>query len=78
MAKLFYHCIFSTKLRRPTLTNDIRERAYGYIRGIVVEYSATLKSIGGTSDHVHMLLELPATLAIADMMRLVKSVRFFT
>lgn len=73
LARLYYHCIFSTKLRRTTITNDIRSRVYGYIRGVVVEHNATLKAIGGTADHIHLLLELPASLAVADMMRLIKT-----
>lgn len=52
---------------------DIRERVHGYVRGIVREIGGELISIGGTSDHVHLLIELPGTLAVADAMRLIKA-----
>jgi REP element-mobilizing transposase RayT len=71
--KLAYHCIFSTSDRRPLLTDDVRERVQAYIRGIVREIGANAIAIGGVPDHVHLLLELPASLAVADAMRLIKS-----
>lgn len=73
LCKLIYHCVFSTKDRHQFLKPDIRERVYGYIRGIVRELDGQLIAIGGTNDHVHLLVELPGTLAIADAMRLVKT-----
>jgi len=71
--RLTYHCIFATVDRRPLLSEDICERVYGYIRGIAREIDANLIAVGGTADHVHLLLELPATLTIADAMRLIKT-----
>lgn len=71
--KLLYHCIFSTKNRRAIITKEIRERLYPYIGGILSEHRARLVAGGGTEDHVHLLLELPATLAVADAMRVVKA-----
>lgn len=73
LCKLTYHCVFSTKDRRQFLKREIRPRVYGYIRGIVRENDGNLIAIGGTNDHVHMLLELPGSLAIADAMRLIKT-----
>lgn len=73
LTKLHYHCIFTTKHRRPTLTDDIRARVYGYIRGILAEHNAKLIAVGGITDHVHLFVELPPALAVADAMRLVKT-----
>ena len=55
------------------IDEEIRERLYAYIGGILRERDARLAAAGGTSDHVHLLVELPAALSVADAMRLVKA-----
>ena len=70
---LFVHAIFSTKERRPLLKAAIRPRLYSYMGGIVRDLGGKALIINGTSDHVHLLLSMPATISIADMMRIVKS-----
>ena len=57
-SKLIYHCIFSTKDRKPYLTNTLRDRVYAYIAGILRNSHGHLIKAGGTADHVHLLLEL--------------------
>lgn len=59
------HVIFTTKDRRPFLTPPIRDRLYPYLGGIARESRMKSLAIGGVSDHVHLLLSMPATLAIA-------------
>jgi REP element-mobilizing transposase RayT len=71
--KLAYHCIFSTKGRARLITPDIRERLYAYIGGILREHGSTSLRAGGTEDHVHLLIELAATLPVADAMRIIKA-----
>jgi REP element-mobilizing transposase RayT len=70
---LHFHIIFSTKDRRPLITTDLRPRLHAYLGGIVRELRGTAAAINGTSDHVHMLVELPAEVALADCMRVVKT-----
>ncbi|HSL70665.1 MAG TPA: transposase, partial [Longimicrobiales bacterium] len=70
---LHFHIIFSTKDRRPLITTDLRPRLHGYLGGIVRELRGTAAAINGTSDHVHMLVELPAEVALADCLRVVKT-----
>mgnify|MGYP001619212957 CR=1 FL=1 len=71
--KLTYHCVFSTNGRYPFLKPDILPRVHGYIRGIVREIDGSLLAIGGTNDHVHLLMTLPGNLSVADAMRLIKT-----
>jgi REP element-mobilizing transposase RayT len=66
-----YHCVFSTKDRRPAITAP--DRLWAYIGGIAHDAGITPLAIGGTSDHVHLLLSLPATVDIASAMRQIKS-----
>ncbi len=70
---LLYHVVFSTKDRLPCIDDQLRPRLCAYMGGIVRDISGIALIVNGTADHTHMLLVLPATLAIADAMRLVKT-----
>ena len=66
------HCVWSTKNREPCLTLDLRERLWPYLGGIAKQNQMKTLAIGGASDHVHMLLSLPAILSVAKAMQLLK------
>ena len=51
---------------------DVRERLWPYLGGIARQNQMKALAIGGASDHVHVLLSLPATLSIAKAMQLLK------
>ncbi len=70
---LLSHIIFSTKDRYPFINEPLRERLPPYLGGIVRELHADALAIGGMPDHVHLLVRAPATLAIADLMRVLKT-----
>lgn len=70
---LLYHIVFSTKDRRPFLNPKLRAELFPYIDGIVSKFDGVTLEIGGVEDHVHMLLRLPADLAVSDALRLIKS-----
>jgi putative transposase len=72
-ASLFYHCIFSTKDRAPQIVPQLAPDLFAYMGGIVRSLHGIPLLINGVADHVHMLIALPATLSIADAMRLVKT-----
>jgi putative transposase len=67
------HCVFSTKERRPFISDEIREGLYGYMGGIARKNGAKAIAIGGTTDHVHLLLLVSTSAAVADVMREIKS-----
>ena len=66
------HCVFSTKERRKLITPDLQERLWPYMGGIARENKMRALAVGGVEDHVHLLLSVPSTLAIAKAMQLVK------
>jgi REP element-mobilizing transposase RayT len=66
------HCVFSVKERRLLLTPEIRERLWAYLGGIARDHGMKALAIGGVADHVHVLLSLPATLAVSKAMQLLK------
>jgi REP element-mobilizing transposase RayT len=69
---LVVHVIFSTKGRRPWLDDSLKLRLFAYIKAVVRERGARLHTINGPADHLHLLVSLSATLALADLMRFVK------
>jgi len=66
------HCVFSTKGRRDLVTPDLRRRLFPYMGGIARENSMRLLAAGGTLNHVHLLLSLPARIPIAKAVQLIK------
>jgi len=66
------HVVFSTKGRQPTITPELQNRLWAYMGGIARENHMKALSIGGTEDHVHVLLSLPATLPVAKAVQLIK------
>ena len=71
--RLLTHVVFSTAERRPLLSDAIRPDAHAYIGGILKNMHADPIAIGGTPDHVHLLMRLPSDLALADCLRVVKT-----
>ena len=68
----YYHCVFSTKERRPLITPALAERLWPFLGGIARNNKMKAIEIGGVADHVHLLISLPSTLAIAKAMQLIK------
>lgn len=71
-ASSYFHCVFSTKERRPLITPGLAERLWPFLGGIARSNKMKAIEIGGVEDHVHLLLSLPSTLAIAKAMQLIK------
>lgn len=73
LTHLAYHLIFSTKDRIASVDDKLRGRLHSYIGGILREIKAGAITVGGTSDHVHILVTLPPILCVSDVMRTVKT-----
>lgn len=71
--QLTYHIVFGTKFRRPSITHAIQERLYEYMGGILRERKGHLIESGGVMDHVHLLAGIPASKAVADVVRDIKA-----
>ena len=67
------HVVFSTLERRPLIKDDVQNRLHPYIGGIARENDMAALAVGGVADHVHVLLSLSRTIAVAKAMQLLKS-----
>jgi putative transposase len=65
------HIVFSTKGRQPLIKDaDAMGR---YISGIARNHEIGFLAAGGTSNHMHVLIDLPGTMALAKAVNLIKS-----
>ena len=67
-----FHCVFSTKERRRFITPELRNRLWPFPGGIARQNQMKAIEIGGVEDHVHVLLSLPSTMAVAKALQLLK------
>jgi REP element-mobilizing transposase RayT len=67
------HFVWSTKNREPFILPSWRDDLYGYIGGILKNKRATLLERGGMADHIHLLVAMPSTLSLAEIVNVVKS-----
>ena len=67
------HLVFSTKDRRKTIVKELQPRLWAYLGGICKHQDMIAVAIGGTENHVHILLHLPPKLALANAVLLLKA-----
>ena len=70
---LLFHIVYSTKYRKPLIRPPWQDELYGYMGGIIRDEKGILLVAGGMADHVHLLAKLPPTIAVSDMLRLIKT-----
>ncbi len=68
----YFHCVFSTKERHRLITPELRERLWPFLGGIARQNTMKAIEIGGVEDHIHILLSLPSTMAVAKALQLIK------
>ena len=69
---LHYHLVFSTKEREPTIGAEIRPAVHDYLGGTIRGLGGHPRMVGGTADHVHLLVDLLATHILAHSVRELK------
>ena len=67
------HVVFSTKERRKTIPRDMKERLWAYTAGICKRQKVFVHAIGGMEDHIHLLLQFPATIAVSEAIKKIKA-----
>ncbi len=69
---LHYHLVFSTKHRAPVIADAWRPCLHDYLGGTIRGLGGYPEGVGGVADHVHLLIGLKATHALADVLRELK------
>ena len=68
-----YHVVFSTKQRMQLIRTDKLSRLWNYLAGIGRNHGMHVLAVGGTENHVHILVVLPADTALSDAVRTLKA-----
>jgi putative transposase len=69
---LHYHIIFSTKERHEFIADKWRHRLHAFIGGCIKTLGGVPEAVGGTRDHIHILMGLRATHRLADVVKEIK------
>jgi putative transposase len=51
----------------------MKERLWSYTAGICKRQNVFVHAIGGVEDHIHLLLQFPATIAVAEAVMKIKA-----
>jgi putative transposase len=67
------HVVFSTKGRRKLIRKESEGPLWAYLAGVCKKQKIFVHEIGGMEDHLHMLIQIPLTLAFSDAMQEIKT-----
>jgi REP element-mobilizing transposase RayT len=70
---LNYHVVFGTKGRAQSIRPEVRLDLCRYLGGILKSEGALPLEINAVADHVHLLVRLPPTILLADLLRALKA-----
>jgi putative transposase len=68
-----HQLVFSTKRRLPVLAKSGRDALYRYTYGILENKKCHVYRIGGVEDHIHILTSIHPSIALADLLRDLKT-----
>jgi len=71
--KLLVHCVFSTKERRGLIPQAVQPDLWAYMGGIARTNGFVAVAVGGTENHVHLLMGIPANMPVAKAVQLIKA-----
>ena len=67
------HVVFSTKDRRKVIHREFRPKLWAYITGICRNLDIYVHSVGGTEDHIHVLVQVPPILTLSKAVATIKA-----
>jgi REP-associated tyrosine transposase len=67
------HVVFSTKGRRKTIAEEFQATMSVYAAGVCQKIGILVHAVGGMEDHLHLLIQVPPTLALAKAVLAIKS-----
>ncbi len=66
------HVVFSTKERHNLITPAVAPQLHAYLGGICRNRESPALAIGGTENHVNLLISLSKSIALSDLMMTLK------
>lgn len=72
LANILIHVIWSTKERRPLISEGLRDGLHGYLAGILKNLESPALIINSVADHIHVLCQLSKNLAACKLVEEIK------
>ena len=72
-SQIYIQTVFAVSNRMSLITPEFKEELHKYITGIVRNQGQKLISINGMADHLHILIGLKPSIALADLVRDIKA-----
>jgi putative transposase len=72
-SQIYIQTVFAVSGRMSLITPAFKEDLYKYLAGIVRNQNQKLISINGMRDHLHILIGLKPSIALADLVRDIKA-----
>ena len=72
VSKLLIHLVFVVTYRRSALTDEILVDAEEVCRTVADKTGIKIIEFGGESDHIHLLIQMPPTLAVCEVVKALK------
>lgn len=70
--EVFYHVVWSTKLREPVIDAKLEQIIARSLRTTIAEMSGICFAIGFMPDHVHVTVPAPPSVAVSDVVKRMK------
>lgn len=70
--RLFYHLVWPTKNHQPLITPSIETELFNYIIKKSKLLNTRILEINGTDNHIHIIIEIPPKLSIAEVVQRLK------
>jgi REP element-mobilizing transposase RayT len=69
----FVHCVFSTKARQNLIPPELQPNLWAYLIGISKNLQITMIAVGGTPNHIHLLIAPPPAVALSVAIQKLKA-----
>ncbi|MDH6058234.1 IS200/IS605 family transposase [Umezakia ovalisporum] len=70
--QLYYHIVWGTKQHLPLIVPQQEFILHNYIIRKANEVNCIIHGIGGMEDHIHLVISIPPTIAIANLIENIK------
>ena len=71
-SQIHIQTVFAVQNRKSVILNSWREQLYKYMIAIIQNNGHKVLAIGGTADHVHILIGMRPSQSLSDLMKDVK------
>lgn len=71
-SQIFIHLVFSTKERKPNIRLEFEEKLKTYIYNSAKDHEIQVLAVGGTQDHLHVLVMMPPKFPVSKAVQIIK------